>query len=89
MTTKALSEYLKKSHLLAVYSATLLQYPGTLKTDCNFHRGKRYMNFYAERIIHVVSCPPQTTWSQLQAEYLSELHRYSHLDSAGQSGGGI
>lgn len=35
----------EKVHLLAVYSATLLQYLGTLKTDCNFHREKQYVTF--------------------------------------------
>lgn len=81
----------RKLHLLAAYSSTLLlqQYQGTLKTYHDFDGGKQYVTFYAERIIHVVNCPPQTIWLQLQGEYLSGLHRYLCLYSAGQSGGGI
>lgn len=38
-------------HLLAGYSATLLQQPGSLETDQGFHGGKQYVNyFYVETI---------------------------------------
>lgn len=87
LTTKALSEYLKKS----IFMQYLLQYLGTLKTDSNFHGDKQYVTFSMLKgsFMLSVSCSPQTTWLQLQADYLSELHRYPYLDSAGQSGGRI
>lgn len=69
----------EKVHLLALCSATLLQYLRTLNTDQYFHGGKHYVNFfYAEAILDrgslVISRLLQTwTWAQLQANS-SYLH---------------
>lgn len=42
----------EKVHLLAVYSATLLQYLETLRTDRNFHRGKQHVTFSMLAAVH-------------------------------------